>query len=266
MTDVLAARRRPPSRTTSAASGARAASGETYEKHNPWRPSETIGEFPPRTRGRRRGGRGRRGRVPGLVPAARWRARAAFFCKAADALERRVEQIAQDMTLEMGKPLREARGEAGRTPQILRFFAGEAFRAVGERYEQAATGSVVYTLRRPLGVVGLITPWNFPAAIPVWKSAPALDLRQHRRDEAGVRGAAHRPPPRRVLRGGRPAGRRASTSLVGRGLGGRRRARRAPAGARDLVHRLGRGRPVGARARRRRSASASSSSSAATTR
>ena len=58
--------------------------------------------------------------------------------------------------------------------QILRFFAGEGLRETGERYEQAATGSVVYTMRRPLGVVALITPWNFPAAIPAWKAAPAL--------------------------------------------------------------------------------------------
>src|SRR5205823_5781518 len=57
---------------------------------------------------------------------------------------------------------------------ILRFFAGEGFRPEGERYQQAATGSVVYTMRRPVGIVGLITPWNFPAAIPAWKAAPAL--------------------------------------------------------------------------------------------
>ena len=64
--------------------------------------------------------------------------------------------------------------EVARAAQILRFFAGEAFRPKGEVYEQAATGSSLYTLRRPLGVVGLITPWNFPVAIPAWKLAPAL--------------------------------------------------------------------------------------------
>jgi aldehyde dehydrogenase (NAD+) len=93
---------------------------------------------------------------------------------AADAIERRVEEIAQDMTLEMGKPIRESRLEAARGAAILRFFAGEGWRAKGELFEQSATGSAVYTVRRPLGVVGLITPWNFPAAIPLWKSAPAL--------------------------------------------------------------------------------------------
>jgi acyl-CoA reductase-like NAD-dependent aldehyde dehydrogenase len=94
--------------------------------------------------------------------------------KAADAIEARVEQIAQDMTLEMGKPVREARMEAARMAQILRFYAGEPLRPKGELYEQGATGSALYTMRRPLGVVGLITPWNFPAAIPAWKAAPAL--------------------------------------------------------------------------------------------
>ena len=85
-----------------------------------------------------------------------------------------MEDIAQDMTREMGKPLRESRLEAARAAQIFRFFAGEGWRPVGEMFEQSATGSSVYTRRRPLGVVGLITPWNFPAAIPAWKLAPAL--------------------------------------------------------------------------------------------
>ena len=78
------------------------------------------------------------------------------------------------MTREMGKPLRESRLEAARAAQIFRFFAGEGWRPVGEMFEQSATGSTVFTRRRPLGVVGLITPWNFPAAIPAWKAAPAL--------------------------------------------------------------------------------------------
>ena len=149
-------------------------SGHTYKKCGPWRPSEPVGEFPASDEAD----------VNAAVEAAAaafpsWSrtpaaARGAVLGKAADALERRVEQVAQDMALEMGKPIREARMEAGRMAVILRFFAGEGLRATGERYEQAATGSVVYTERRPLGVVALITPWNFPAAIPAWKSAPAL--------------------------------------------------------------------------------------------
>jgi aldehyde dehydrogenase (NAD+) len=74
----------------------------------------------------------------------------------------------------MGKPLREARGETARASQILRYAASEAFRPVGEHFEQSLTGAQVSTRRRPVGVVALITPWNFPIAIPIWKLAPAL--------------------------------------------------------------------------------------------
>ena len=117
-------------------------------------------------------GRARR-RSPG-GPRCRPVSAPAFFFKAAEALEARAEQIAQDMTAEMGKPLRESRGEAARTAAILRFSAGEAFRPVGEVFEPSVGNQRLWTIRRPLGVVGLITPWNFPAAIPVWKLAPAL--------------------------------------------------------------------------------------------
>jgi aldehyde dehydrogenase (NAD+) len=100
--------------------------------------------------------------------------RAGFFGRAATALEARAERIAQDMTAEMGKPLRESRLEALRAATILRYSAGEAWRPVGEQYEPSVALQRLYTLRRPLGVAGLITPWNFPIAIPVWKLAPAL--------------------------------------------------------------------------------------------
>ncbi|MDH5282128.1 MAG: aldehyde dehydrogenase family protein, partial [Thermoleophilia bacterium] len=61
-----------------------------------------------------------------------------------------------------------------RAAVILRYAAGESFRPAGEMYEPSVANQRLYTLRRPLGVVGLITPWNFPIAIPVWKLAPAL--------------------------------------------------------------------------------------------
>jgi aldehyde dehydrogenase (NAD+) len=150
------------------------ASGATYEKRNPWRPSIVTGVYPASDATD----------AQAAVEAAReafpaWAAlpagaRAAFFFKAAAALEARAEQIAQDMTAEMGKPLRESRGEAARTAAILRFSAGEAFRPVGDVFEPSVANQRLWTIRRPLGVVGLITPWNFPAAIPVWKLAPAL--------------------------------------------------------------------------------------------
>ncbi len=149
-------------------------SGKTYEKRNPTRPSEVVGEFPASGEDDVNAAvEAAAAAFPewARLPAAR---RSAILLGAAAAIDARVEQIAQDMTLEMGKPLREARMEAARMALILRFFAGEPWRPKGELYEQGATGSVLYTMRRPLGVVGLITPWNFPAAIPAWKAAPAL--------------------------------------------------------------------------------------------
>jgi acyl-CoA reductase-like NAD-dependent aldehyde dehydrogenase len=149
-------------------------SGRTSERHGPWRPAEVVAEVP----------RSNAEDVAAAVSAADGAARdwaklpaakrGAVLAAAADAVESRVEEIAQDMTREMGKPLRESRLEAGRAAAIFRFFSGEGWRPLGEVYEQSATGATVYTRRRPLGVVGLITPWNFPAAIPAWKAAPAL--------------------------------------------------------------------------------------------
>jgi alpha-ketoglutaric semialdehyde dehydrogenase len=148
--------------------------GGTYERHNPWRPSEVIGEFPSSTKEDVDDAvRAATQAWPewATLPAAK---RGAILTKAAAVIDSRVENIAQDMTREMGKPLRESRLEVARAAQIFRFFAGEGWRPVGEMFEQSVTGSTVYTRRRPLGVVGLITPWNFPAAIPAWKMAPAL--------------------------------------------------------------------------------------------
>jgi len=150
------------------------ASGETYEKRNPWRPSQVTGVYPASDAEDARAAiEAASEAFPAWasLPAAQ---RASFFGKAATAIEARAERIAQDMTLEMGKPLRESRLEALRAATILRYAAGEAWRPVGEMYEPSVPNQRLYTLRRPIGVVGLITPWNFPIAIPVWKLAPAL--------------------------------------------------------------------------------------------
>lgn len=149
-------------------------SGETYEKRNPWHPAEVTGLYQASTAEDARAAvQAAHDAFPGWagLPAGQ---RAAAFHRTADAIEARAEQIALDMTAEMGKPLREARLEAMRAAAILRFSAGEAWRPVGEVYEPSVPDQRLFTLRRPLGVVGLITPWNFPVAIPVWKLAPAL--------------------------------------------------------------------------------------------
>ncbi|MES1248415.1 MAG: aldehyde dehydrogenase family protein [Actinomycetota bacterium] len=147
----------------------------TYTKRDPFRIDVVTGEYP---------SAGADAVVAAVEAAAHafpsWSAlplqqRAGYLTGAAALLEQRLETVAAAMTAEMGKPIREARGETLRAAQILRYAASFAFRAVGQEFEQAGGGSVS-VLRRPLGVVGLITPWNFPIAIPAWKLAPALML------------------------------------------------------------------------------------------
>lgn len=89
-------------------------------------------------------------------------------------LQRRKDELGRLLAREEGKTLPEAVGEAARAAAIFRFFAGEALRVRGERLPQARAGVDVEVTREPVGVVGLITPWNFPLAIPAWKIAPAL--------------------------------------------------------------------------------------------
>jgi aldehyde dehydrogenase (NAD+) len=89
-------------------------------------------------------------------------------------LAARAEELGEQLAREEGKPRAEAIGEVRRASQIFRFFAGEALRIAGEHQRSVRPGVDVDVLREPLGVVGIITPWNFPIAIPAWKVAPAL--------------------------------------------------------------------------------------------
>ena len=88
-------------------------------------------------------------------------------------LERKAE-LGRLLAREEGKTLAEGIGEVGRAGQIFKFFAGEALRLNGEILPSVRPGMTVEITREPLGVIGLITPWNFPIAIPAWKIAPAL--------------------------------------------------------------------------------------------
>lgn len=141
---------------------------------NPADPDDVIAEFPAATaedvqsaidhaqaawRGWRKTPGPERGRVL-------WRA--------ADLARRRAEEITRTLTREEGKVLKEARGEVMKGISLLEFYAGEGFRMHGKTMPSEARDTFTYTIRQPLGVVGLIAPWNFPWAIPVWKSAPAL--------------------------------------------------------------------------------------------
>ncbi|MFL9966550.1 aldehyde dehydrogenase family protein [Paraburkholderia sediminicola] len=94
--------------------------------------------------------------------------------QAGSAILARKAELGRLLAREEGKTLPEAIGEVGRAGQIFKFFAGEALRLGGETVPSVRPGMTVEVTREPLGVIGLITPWNFPIAIPAWKIAPAL--------------------------------------------------------------------------------------------
>ncbi|NJC67526.1 aldehyde dehydrogenase family protein [Planosporangium flavigriseum] len=100
--------------------------------------------------------------------------RANVLRRAADLLEARVDEATRRLTADMGKALRDARGEVLRSCAILRYFSGELLQPSGETYPSADPSTTLLTIEEPLGVVCAITPWNFPSAIPVWKLAPAI--------------------------------------------------------------------------------------------
>ena len=90
------------------------------------------------------------------------------------ALSLRAQDYGRTLAREEGKTLPEAIGEVGRAAQVFRFFAGEALRTGGQLHPSVRPDIDIEITREPVGVVGLITPWNFPIAIPAWKTAPAL--------------------------------------------------------------------------------------------
>jgi acyl-CoA reductase-like NAD-dependent aldehyde dehydrogenase len=91
-----------------------------------------------------------------------------------DLILRRREELGRLLSREEGKTLPEGVGEVGRAGRIFKYFAGEALRRHGQNLSSTRPGVDVTTSREPVGVFGLITPWNFPIAIPAWKAAPAL--------------------------------------------------------------------------------------------
>ncbi|MBJ7609547.1 MAG: aldehyde dehydrogenase family protein [Candidatus Dormibacteraeota bacterium] len=151
-----------------------AASGRTFESRNPAHRSEVIGEFPQSSAAD----------VDAAVAAAQralagWRAtpwprRGEIVLAAAQIMERSKEELAALMTREMGKVLTEARGDVQEAIDMGKFIAGEGRRAFGETVPSELRNKWAMTMRQPLGVVGCITPWNFPIAIPSWKIFPAV--------------------------------------------------------------------------------------------
>jgi acyl-CoA reductase-like NAD-dependent aldehyde dehydrogenase len=148
--------------------------GDTFEDRNPANTDEVVGEF---VKG-----------SPADVIAAADAAAAAFpawssmpapmrgnyLFKVADILDRKFDQIAAEMTREEGKTLPEAKGETRRAINIFRYYGGEGSRLPGLLVPSERERVHTFSIRKPIGVVGLVTPWNFPIAIPAWKMAPAL--------------------------------------------------------------------------------------------
>lgn len=100
--------------------------------------------------------------------------RGAILDRASQILASRAETVARDLTREEGKTLAEAHGEVQRAVDVLRYFGGEGWRPFGRVIPSNTTGTMIYTKREPIGIAVVITPWNFPIAIPAWKIAPAL--------------------------------------------------------------------------------------------
>lgn len=148
--------------------------GKTFENRNPAATDEVVGLF----------AKGSAQDVTNAAEAAQcaysgWAsltgpARGTYLFKAAEILDSRFEQLAQDMTREEGKTLPESKGEVRRAINIFKYFGAEGSRLPGHIVPSERDRVFMFAVRKPLGVVGLVTPWNFPSAIPAWKLAPAL--------------------------------------------------------------------------------------------
>src|SRR6202790_966607 len=149
-------------------------SGLAFEDRNPANTSELVGMFP----------RSTAEDVDAAVQAAAeafqsWRLvpapkRAEIMYRAAETLVKRKDDLARDMTREMGKPLSETRSDVQEAIDMTYYMAGEGRRLSGQTVPSELPNKFGMSVRDPLGVVGMITPWNFPMAIPSWKIMPAL--------------------------------------------------------------------------------------------
>lgn len=151
-----------------------ARTGETFPNVNPANTGEVVGHFQASGAGDVEAACEAAAQAQpawAAMPAPR---RGEFLFKAAEILESRLAKLGEEMTREEGKTVAEAKGEVKRAINIFRYFGGEGARAFSYQIPSEREHVFCYTLRKPLGVVALITPWNFPSAIPAWKMAPAL--------------------------------------------------------------------------------------------
>ena len=149
-------------------------SGSTFENRNPADTDDLIGLFPDSTSSEAEAAIHAARRAYDtwrLVPAPK---RAELLFRTAQLLVERKEQLARDMTREMGKVLDETRGDVQEAIDMTYFIAGEGRRMYGQTVPSELPDKYAMSVRQPLGVCAIITPWNFPMAIPSWKIIPAL--------------------------------------------------------------------------------------------
>jgi acyl-CoA reductase-like NAD-dependent aldehyde dehydrogenase len=149
-------------------------SGKTFENRNPANTDDLIGLFQDSTRADVEAAimaASRAYETWRLVPAP---VRAEMLFKAAQLIVERKEQYARDMTREMGKVLSETRGDVQEAIDMTFYIAGEGRRMFGQTVPSELRNKFAMSVRQPLGVCSIITPWNFPMAIPSWKIIPAL--------------------------------------------------------------------------------------------
>src|SRR5713226_9178962 len=149
-------------------------SGKAYENRNPANTDELVGMFVSGTQedaNQAIDAAKEAYKKWRLVPAPK---RAEIMFRAAELLLQRKEEFSKDMTREMGKVVAEARGDVQEAIDMTYYMAGEGRRLFGQTTPSELPNKFAMSIRMPIGVVGAITPWNFPIAIPSWKMAPAL--------------------------------------------------------------------------------------------
>jgi len=149
-------------------------SNTAFENRNPANSDELIGMFPSSTEEDVKAAvdaAGEAYKTWRLVPAPK---RAEILFRAAEMLVKRKEDLARDMTREMGKILAETRGDVQEAIDMTYYMAGEGRRQFGQTTPSELPDKFAMTVRQPIGVCAMITPWNFPMAIPSWKIMPAL--------------------------------------------------------------------------------------------
>ncbi len=151
-----------------------AKSGQTFQNANPADTREAVAQYPLSGRDDAQAAIAAAKKAFAGWAATTSVARGRVLSKASQLLEARKPELAELLTREEGKTLAEATGEVQRTADIFRFFGAFGYQLGGQTIPHDLPSQLLYTRREPLGVVALITPWNFPIAIPAWKMAPAL--------------------------------------------------------------------------------------------